>query len=112
MLKRCALLLPLLLVSCQTEQGRVRQLVSSGAVRVEEASSPGHGYDYAVTISSAPGLGYDPSSRVEREALAGQAAGPTCAAPLIVREDMIAAGPVASGKTASSYVLRVRCRPA
>lgn len=105
MMRRGALALLLLLPACQSGGDRVRQLVGAGALRVEEAPAPGRGYDYAVTIRDEPGLGYDPSSRAEREALAGRAAGPTCAAPLVVSEDR-------SGGAARAYVLRIRCRPA
>jgi hypothetical protein len=94
-----------LLAGCQSGPGRVRELVAAGAVRVEESPTPGRrSYDYAVTIRNAPGLGYDPASRAEREALAGRASGPTCAAPLVLREDLVGPG--------RDYVLRVRCRPA
>ena len=102
MMRRGALALLILLPACQSGGDRVGQLVASGAVRVVEAPSPGRGYDYAVTIRDGPGLGTDPASRPEREALAGRAAGRTCAAPLVVRED----------RATGAYVLQVRCRPA
>jgi hypothetical protein len=102
---RCAATaLLLLLGACQSARDPVRPLLASGALRVEEAPTPGRGYDYAVTLRDEPGLGYDPANRAEREALAGRAAGRTCAAPLVVREDRVVA--------ARAYVLRVRCRPA
>lgn len=101
-----ALALLILLPACQSGGDRARQLLATGAVRVEEAPAPGRGYDYAVTIRDeaglGDGLGDGLSGRAEREALAGRAAGPTCAAPLVVRE----------ARVARAHTVWVRCRPA
>jgi hypothetical protein len=103
--------LALLPAGCQSGGGTIPRLVGAGALRVEEVA-PGRGYDYAVTIRDAPGFGYDPGDRAAREALAAQAAGRTCAAPLIVGETQLATGSAALGTATRSYVVRVRCRPA
>lgn len=100
------LLLTVALAGCHTGQARVMSLESQGGLRLD--TTPGTGYDLTVEIRNLWDFSADGANPADRRAVTLEAVAGRCAAPAIVREDVITTGESLRGPL-RTFLVRVRC---